>query len=112
MGNKKKSLIGLLILFLAMLLVYILGSFSTLPAVTATPGTPDAESNSPSGIGTDQPTETPEAQSQTSGETSSEGSSSPPGTMFVVPEVPLGTLGIISALASAIGMLALKKKGR
>lgn len=34
----------------------------------------------------------------------------PEGSVFVIPESPLGTLGLISALAAALGLFALGKK--
>jgi len=114
MGKKKKSLIGILLLFLALLLIYILGSFNTVPT---TSGTPDSGPNVPSGSTTETTTETPSeslaenqhTQSQTSGEASDNSQLNPPGPTFVVPESPLGTLGIISAFALAFGIFAHKK---
>ncbi|MGB9959789.1 MAG: hypothetical protein ACPLKQ_04640 [Candidatus Bathyarchaeales archaeon] len=40
------------------------------------------------------------------------GGTNPPGETLVVPEVPLGVLGSISALAIALGIFALTKKRR
>lgn len=34
----------------------------------------------------------------------------PPGTTFVVPESPLGTIGIITAIATALGIFAIKQR--
>jgi hypothetical protein len=121
MQKKKKSLFAILFLFSVLLLVYILGSYNAVPTSL---GTPDAEPDSlPDGTGQGA-TETGTG-SSTSGESStgtstgsstdSEGKTSldselePEGELFVVPEAPLGTLGIMSAFAVALGVFLLKK---
>jgi cytoskeletal protein RodZ len=134
MGKKRKYLIGILLLFSALLLVYILSSFNTAPA---TSGEPDAVPNSPpEGAGetsTETETDTSTGAANGSATGSSTGTSSGASTesstdsstetqdetpseqpdheeqMFVVPESPLGTIGIISAFALAFGIFAHKK---
>jgi hypothetical protein len=124
MGKKRKSLIGILLLFSALLLVYILSSFNTAPA---TSGEPDAvpklpaegagetstetETDTSSGASTGSSTE---SSAENSTETQDETPSEQPDheeQLFVVPESPLGTIGIISAFALAFGIFA-HKRGR
>jgi hypothetical protein len=122
MGKKRKSLIGILLLFSALLLVYILSSFNTAPA---TSGEPDAvpklpaegagetstetETDTSSGASTGSSTE---SSAENSTETQDETPSEQPDheeQLFVVPESPLGTIGIISAFALAFGIFAHKR---
>jgi cytoskeletal protein RodZ len=113
MGKKKKSLIALSVLCLAVALVLISGFWNTFPA---TSGIPDAEPNSQSEVTTQTPVMVPDSQSQTSSQPSSETSvdsqPEPPGPVFVVPESPLGTLGLFVAVAIACGLFALRKKAK
>ena len=136
MGKKRKSLIGILLLFSVLLLVYILSSFNTAPA---TSGEPDAvpklpaegagetstetdtsigAANGPStgsstGTSTGASTESSaENSTDSSTETQDETPSEQPDheeQLFVVPESPLGTIGIISAFALAFGIFAHKR---
>ena len=138
MGKKRKSLIGILLLFSALLLVYILSSFNTAPA---TSGEPDAvpklpaegagetstetdtsigaangsSTGSSTGTSTGASTESSaENSTDSSTETQDETPSEQPDheeQLFVVPESPLGTIGIISAFALAFGIFA-HKRGR
>jgi len=136
MGKKRKSLIGILLLFSALLLVYILSSFNTAPA---TSGEPDAvpklpaegagetstetdtsigaangsSTGSSTGTSTGASTESSaENSTDSSTETQDETPSEQPDheeQLFVVPESPLGTIGIISAFALAFGIFAHKR---
>jgi hypothetical protein len=136
MGKKRKSLIGILLLFSALLLVYILSSFNTAPA---TSGEPDAVPKLPAEGAGETSTETDTSIGAANGSStgSSTGTSSGASTessaenstdsstetqdetpseqpdheeqLFVVPESPLGTIGIISAFALAFGIFAHKK---
>ena len=136
MGKKRKSLIGILLLFSALLLVYILSSFNTAPA---TSGEPDAgpklpaegagetstetdtsigaangsSTGSSTGTSTGASTESSaENSTDSSTETQEETPSEQPDheeQLFVVPESPLGTIGIISAFALAFGIFAHKR---
>ena len=111
MSRKRKGLVTLLLLCLAVLLVVVLGFMSTVPA---TSGIPDAEPNSQSEITSQTPVEVPDTQGQASSQPSSESVFSAQteqlGPMFVVPESPLGALGLFSALGIAFGLFALRKK--
>jgi len=49
-------------------------------------------------------------QSQTPEENPSESPSNPPGPVLVIPEVPLGILGSISALVIGFGIFIIMKK--
>jgi hypothetical protein len=136
MGKKRKSLIGILLLFSALLLVYILSSFNTAPA---TSGEPDAvpklpaegagetstetdtsigaangsSTGSSTGTSTGASTESSaENSTDSSTETQDETPSEQPDheeQLFVVPESPLGTIGIISAFTLAFGIFAHKR---
>jgi len=129
-------LIGILLLFSALLLVYILSSFNTAPA---TSGEPDAvpklpaegagetstetdtsigaangsSTGSSTGTSTGASTESSaENSTDSSTETQDETPSEQPDheeQLFVVPESPLGTIGIISAFALAFGIFAHKR---
>jgi hypothetical protein len=126
MGKKRKSLIGILLLFSALLSVYILSSFNTAPA---TSGEPDAVPKLPAeGAGeTSTETETDtsigaasgastESSAENSTDSSTETQDETPSEqpdheeqLFVVPESPLGTIGIISSFALAFGIFAHKR---
>jgi hypothetical protein len=126
MGKKRKSLIGILLLFSALLLVYILSSFNTAPA---TSGEPDAVPKLPAEGAGETSTETDtsigaangsstESSAENSKDSSTETQDETPSEqpdheeqLFVVPESPLGTIGIISAFALAFGIFA-HKRGR
>jgi cytoskeletal protein RodZ len=113
MGKKKKALIALSILCLAVVLVLSSSFWNTFPA---TAGISDPEPNSQSDITTQTPSKVQDTQSQTSSQSSSEtqldSQPEPPGAMFVVPESPLGTLGLFGVVAAACGLFALKKKAK
>lgn len=124
MGKKRKSLIGILLLFSALLLVYILSSFNTAPA---TSGEPDAVPKLPAEGAGETSTETDtsigaangsstESSAENSKDSSTETQDETPSEqpdheeqLFVVPESPLGTIGIISAFALAFGIFAHKR---
>jgi cytoskeletal protein RodZ len=111
MGRKKKALVVLSILCLVVVLVLSSSFWNTVPA---TSGIPDVEPNSQSEITTQTPAKIPDTQSQTSSQQSSEKPSQsqpePPGPVFVIPESPLGTLGLFGVAAVACGLFALQKK--
>jgi hypothetical protein len=85
MSKRRKSLFAILFLVIVLMMVYILGS---LPAPT-TIADIDTE-----------PSETAEPKS------------SPLGPTFVVPEIPLGTIGALSAVAGAFLIFSVKKRSR
>ena len=85
MSKKKTLLLLLAIICVAIILAY------TMNLNSASPNTPENQSGNHS--------ETSEQET-------------PEGPMFVVPENPLGTLGLISAFVVAFGVFALKKKAR
>ena len=144
MGKKRKSLIGILLLFSALLLVYILSSFNTAPATSDEPdavpklpaegaGETSTETETDTSIGAANGPSTGSSTGTSSGastgastessaenatdsstETQDETPSEQPDheeQLFVVPESPLGTIGIISAFALAFGIFA-HKRGR
>jgi hypothetical protein len=124
MGKKRKSLIGILLLFSALLLVYILSSFNTAPATSGEPdavpklpaegaGETSTETDTSIGAANGSSTESSAENSKDSStETQDETPSEQPDNeeqLFVVPESPLGTIGIISAFALAFGIFAHKR---
>jgi len=138
MGKKRKSLIGILLLFSALLLVYILSSFNTAPATSDEPdavpklpaegaGETSTETETDTSIGAANGPSTGSSTGTSSGastessaenatdsstETQDETPSEQPDheeQLFVVPESPLGTIGIISAFALAFGIFAHKR---
>jgi cytoskeletal protein RodZ len=113
MGKKKKAFVVFSILCLAVVLVLSSSFWNTVPA---TSGIPDAEPDSQSEIITQTPAKIPDAQGQTlsqqSSETSSQSQPEPPGPVFVIPESPLGTLGLFGVAAVAFGLFALRKKAK
>jgi cytoskeletal protein RodZ len=113
MGKKKKAFVVFSILCLAVVLVLSSSFWNTVPA---TSGIPDAEPDSQSEITTQTPAKIPDTQSETSSQQSSETTAQsqpePSGPVFVIPESPLGTLGLFGVAALAFGLFALRKKAK
>jgi len=115
MTKKRKSLIAVVALILALITVYITGFYYSSSTIPNTPDAPDEESDqlADSAVGTsgaDSTVGTTEEISETQTENSPEPSESE--YTFVVPEIPLGTLGAFSALASSFGTLVLSKRAK
>ncbi len=109
MSRRRKSLVAVLALVLVFLLVYITGSYYSSSTIPDTTGTPDEDPNQLSDTTAGTLDETPETPN---GLSSGSSESSERKYTFVVPEIPLGTIGVFSAFALSFGMFALSKRNK
>ena len=120
MSRRRKSLLAVLALICALILVYVTGSYYSSSTIPETPGIPDEESGIP-GEEPDAPSDAPDKLSDATAETledtleTSSGSPTEPSDderTFVIPEIPLGTMGAFSGLASSFGVFVLRKRAK
>ena len=113
MTRRRKSLLAVLALIFALILIYVTGSYyssSTIPNIPDIPDEkPDIPDEKPDQF-SDAATEDPEDTLVLPSDRSSE--SSDYEHIFVVPEIPLGTLGAFSGLASSFGIFVLRKRAK
>ncbi len=104
MSRNKELMLLILTAFLIAILLSML-SFNT--DLSALPSTSNPGSTSPSPSPT--PMVSPSPSSSPSSNPNGNQEEAPPSDLFVVPESPLGTLGLLSAVAVAFGIFALRK---
>ena len=104
MTRRRKSLLAVLALIFALILIYVTGSYYSSSTIPNIPDIPDEKPDQFS----DAATEDPEGTLVLPSDSSSE--SSDYEHIFVVPEIPLGTLGAFSGLASSFGIFVLRKR--
>ena len=120
MSRRRKALLAVLALICALILVYVTGSYYSSSTIPETPGIPDEESGIPGeepGTPNDAPDQLSDATAGAPEDTleTSSGSPSEPSDnerIFVVPEIPLGTMGAFSGLASSLGIFVLRKRAK
>jgi cytoskeletal protein RodZ len=110
----KKRLLIIVLTIITILLILIAAYWATGIIPNGTDENPSSD-NSPQETSPESLVESPEtlqdspnpSRSPTSGDPQNE---VPPGTTFVVPESPLGTIGIITATVTALGIFTIKQR--
>lgn len=106
MTRRRKSLLAVLGLIFALILIYVTGSYYSSSTIPNTPDIPDEKPDQFSDASTENPEDTLIVPSDRSSESSDHEH------IFVVPEIPLGTMGAFSGLASSFGVFVLRKRAK